>query len=121
MSQAIRFDRSSAVTGPVAVDLPEPPGSWVLSESPALSSAGQPIQTSAILTCWSQLLTEPPVKGGSAGFGPLGACLAPQNLHVAITYQPADRYWPLQWTETALYSSPRCSPPPASGAPGDRG
>jgi ABC-type transport system involved in multi-copper enzyme maturation permease subunit len=104
MSQAIRFDRSSAVTGPVAIDLPAPAGSWVLSESPALSSAGQPIQTSAILTCWSRLLTEPPVKGGTEDFGSLGACLAPQNLHVAITYQPADRYWPLQWIETALYA-----------------
>ena len=102
MSQAFRFDRSDAVTGPVRIDLPTPPGSWVLSETPALNSAGQQIPTSEILDCWSQLLG-PAAKGSPNGFGPLGACLAPKDLHVDITYQPADHYWPLQWIETALY------------------
>jgi ABC-type transport system involved in multi-copper enzyme maturation permease subunit len=103
MSQAVRFNRSEADTGPVGIDLPAPTGSWVQSETPALNSAGQPIQTRAILTCWSQMAGGSSGKGGSPGFGSLGACLAPQNLHVDITYQPADRYWPLQWIETALY------------------
>lgn len=106
MSQAIRFDRSSDVTGPVAIDLPAPSGSWMLSATPALDSAGSTIPTSQILPCWSRLLTgAEQVKGGSQGFGPLGACLAPQNLHVEITYQPAERYWQLQWIETALYAA----------------
>lgn len=106
MSQSIRFDRAQEATGPVKIDLPAPPGSWNLSESPALNSSGQPIQTSAVLKCWSQLVGQGPVtaKGGNPGFGSLGACLAPLNLHVDITYQPAGRYWPLQWIETALYA-----------------
>jgi hypothetical protein len=36
---------------------------------------------------------------------PLGACLAPDDLHVEITYQPASSYWPLQWIETAFYAA----------------
>ncbi|HZP54087.1 ABC transporter permease subunit [Actinocrinis sp.] len=107
MSQAARFDRSPQDTGPVAIDLPTPAGAWNLGETPALNSAGRPIQTSEVLTCWSQLLSKGPVvvKGGPpAGFGSLGACLAPLNLHVNISYLPANRYWPLQWIETALYT-----------------
>ena len=103
MSQAIRFDRSSSATGPVTIDLPAPPGSWVLSQTPALDGAGRPIQTSEILACWSHQLAGPAGKGGSSGFGPLGTCLAPQDLRVEITYLPRGRYWPLQWIETALY------------------
>lgn len=105
MSRALRFDRAQAVTGPVTIGLPAPSGSWVLSETSALDGSGRPIQTGQILTCWSRLLTGPGGKGGASGFGPLGDCLAPQNLHVEITYQPADRYWPLQWIETALYTA----------------
>ncbi|HEV3173394.1 MAG TPA: ABC transporter permease subunit [Actinocrinis sp.] len=106
MSQAERFDRSEAVTGPVTIDLPAPPGAWALSQTPALNSAGQPIQTSEILNCWSQMLAQgpPAFKGASSGFGSLGTCLAPLDLHVDITYQPAGRYWPLQWLETAVYA-----------------
>ena len=104
MSHAIRFDRSSADTGPVTIDLPAPPGAWPRSESPALSSSGQPIPTSEILGCWTQSFGTVGVgKAGSPGFGPLGACLAPSNLHIELTYQPATRYWQLQWIETALY------------------
>ncbi|MBS2962065.1 ABC transporter permease subunit [Actinocrinis puniceicyclus] len=105
MSQAMRFDRSVAVTGPVTIDLPAPPGSWIQSETPALTSAGRPLQTGEILSCWNQAFGQAGASGkaGSPGFGPLGACLAPQNLHVDVTYQPANSYWPLQWSETALY------------------
>ena len=30
-------------------------------------------------------------------------CLASHGIREAITYQPASRYWPFQWTETAIY------------------
>jgi len=30
-------------------------------------------------------------------------CLTSQGIREAITYQPARRYWPFQWTETAIY------------------
>ena len=30
-------------------------------------------------------------------------CLGRHGIREAITYQPASRYWPFQWTETAIY------------------
>jgi hypothetical protein len=30
-------------------------------------------------------------------------CLGSHGVKVAITYQPASHYWPLQWTETGIY------------------
>jgi hypothetical protein len=107
MSQAIRFDRSAAETDPVHIDLPGPAGAWILSESPALDRTGTVIPTSQVITCWSRILGQgaPAGKGQSPGFGPLGACLAPQDLHVDVTYQAASRFWPMQWIETAVYTA----------------
>jgi hypothetical protein len=107
MTLAERFDRSESVTGPVDIDLPGPTGAWILSETPALNSDGRPAPTSEIITCWSQMSSQGASvdKSGSPNFGPLGDCLAPLNLHVDISYQPAGRYWSLQWIETALYTA----------------
>jgi hypothetical protein len=103
MSQAIRVD----LTDPLTVDLPAPAGAWILSQSPALYSSGQPVYPSEISACVQQFLDQSTsaVKGEVSGFGALGACLAPKDLHIDLTYQPADRYWPLQWIETALYTA----------------
>jgi hypothetical protein len=30
-------------------------------------------------------------------------CLASHGIREAFSYQPASRYWALQWTETAIY------------------
>jgi hypothetical protein len=30
-------------------------------------------------------------------------CLASHGVRIAVTYQPASRYWPFQWTETGIY------------------
>ena len=38
-----------------------------------------------------------------AGPSAFDGCLASQGIREAITYQPASRYWPFQWTETAIY------------------
>jgi hypothetical protein len=107
MTSAERFDRSESVTGPVDIDLPAPAGAWILSETPALNNDGRPAPTSEIIACWSQMSGQggSADKTGSPGFGSLGSCLAPLNLHVDISYQPAGHYWPLQWIETALYTA----------------
>lgn len=66
------------------------PGAWVLS-SGAVNEAGNPVST--IPAACMQLET-----------GDLGVdCLASHGIRVAVTYQPASRYWPFQWTETAIY------------------
>ena len=30
-------------------------------------------------------------------------CLTSHGVRVAVSYQPASRYWAFQWTETAIY------------------
>jgi len=105
MSQAIRFDRADPRTGLATVDLPAPGGAWVHSESAILNSAGQPVHDTLFANCFNATLNESASgKGGSTGEGAMGACIAPDNLHVDITYQPASHYWQLQWIETALYT-----------------
>jgi hypothetical protein len=71
-----------------------PPGSWVLSDQ-VVTPAGRPAAT------------EP----GTRACGPVQhsspqACLNyVKSLHLTetLTYQPASRYWPLQWCETGIY------------------
>jgi hypothetical protein len=74
------------VSAPVA----EPDG-WVYS-SQVLSASGQ-----------TSLGAEPRI---CASDGPWQSCLtAIGKLHLqqTVTYQPASRYWPLQWAETSLF------------------
>jgi hypothetical protein len=74
----------------IAVSLPGQPGAWILSSGP-VNAAGQPVSTTPAACTDRSVLT------GFAG------CLASQGVREAITYQPASRYWPFQWTETAIY------------------
>jgi hypothetical protein len=69
------------------------PEAWLLS-SGAVNAAGHPV--SAVPACT-------PLVVSSAG-GPAGVnCLASHGVRIAVTYQPASRYWPFQWTETGIY------------------
>ncbi len=72
--------------------LPSQPGAWILS-SGAVNAAGQPVGTSPA-ACKSGALA------GSPAWTP---CLASHGIRIAVSYQPTRRYWPLQWTETAIY------------------
>jgi hypothetical protein len=71
--------------------LPSQPGAWILS-SGAVNAAGQPVSTSA--ACKSYALNASPAWS---------QCLTSHGIRIAVTYQPTSRYWPLQWTETAIY------------------
>jgi ABC-type transport system involved in multi-copper enzyme maturation permease subunit len=105
MSQVARIDRSGTA-GALTVDMSGPAGAWIQNETAVLTSAGVPVADSEIASCFDQFTGGAAGKGkGPSGFGTFGACLAPDNLHVDITYQPASHYWPLQWLETALYAA----------------
>jgi hypothetical protein len=72
--------------------VPGQPGAWLLSSGP-VNSAGQPVST-------------PPAAcatGRGANLIPLPGCLARLGDREAISYQPASRFWALQWVETAIY------------------
>ncbi len=73
--------------------LPGQPGAWILS-SGAVNAAGHPVST-APSACTQAVVS---------GAGPSGLdCLASHGIRIAVTYQPASRYWAFQWTETAIY------------------
>jgi hypothetical protein len=66
------------------------PGAWVLSEQ-TLRPDGQPFSAPAYGSC---LAKDP---------RPCTAWLAGMHLRQLATYQPASRFWPLQWRETGIY------------------
>ena len=76
-----------------ATVVPGQPGAWILS-SGAVNAAGQPVSTLPA-AC----------QAASDGL----KALRIQGLHgkpghrEAITYEPASRYWPLQWIETGIF------------------
>jgi hypothetical protein len=66
------------------------PGAWVLS-SGAVNAAGNPVST--VPAACTQAVA------GDSGLD----CLTSHGIRVAVTYQPASRYWTFEWTETAIY------------------
>jgi hypothetical protein len=78
-----------------ATTVPGQPEAWILS-SGAINAAGQPVST----------IPAPCLGPPSAGKGAspnAGACMASRGIREAITYQPANRYWPFQWIETGIF------------------
>jgi hypothetical protein len=112
-------DFSPAQTGPggntftlSAVTLPGQPGAWLLSSGP-VDAAGRPVSATP-LACASiantggvNTSTSQASQGGSGApaTGPAAflACLGSHGIREAITYQPANRYWPFQLAETGIY------------------
>jgi hypothetical protein len=76
----------------VVTSLPGQFGAWILSSGP-VNAAGQPVSTTPA-ACTAASIEESPDFDG---------CLTSQGIREAVTYQPASRYWPFQWTETGLY------------------
>jgi hypothetical protein len=75
--------------------LPGQPGDWIRS-SGAADAAGHPVSTVVPSAC------SPAASSGGPGPA-LAKCLASRGIRIAVAYQPASRYWPLQWTETGIY------------------
>ncbi len=69
-----------------------PPGAWLLSNT-TVTPAGHVFHGPATAACTSPS-------------SPQQACnswLASKHLRTVVTYQPASRFWPLQWTEAGIY------------------
>ncbi len=75
-----------------ATVVPGQPGAWLLS-SEAINGAGQPVSTLPA-ACQGPPSLKPPDPG---------QCMENRGFREAITYQPASRYWPFQWIETAIF------------------
>jgi hypothetical protein len=93
----VHLHRTVTNANPTAVtftvqQLSSQPGAWILSTT-AVNASGQPV--TAIPAACGQ-----PAVALSPDFP---ACLTSHGMRIAVTYQPASRYWALQWTETAIY------------------
>ncbi|MBO0830685.1 MAG: ABC transporter permease subunit [Actinobacteria bacterium] len=94
----VNFNTNAIAGRRPAIQLTEPfdkPGAWVLSN--------------AIITPSGAQITVPPqacdVTPGS-GLASVAECkrvLASMHLRHSVSYQPASRFWPLQWIETGVY------------------
>jgi hypothetical protein len=76
-----------------ATVVPGQPGAWILS-SEAVNAAGQPT-SNLPAACQAATMGLKPSSPSQ--------CLESRGFREAITYEPASRYWPLQWIETAIF------------------
>jgi hypothetical protein len=75
--------------------LPGQPEAWIRS-SGAADAVGHPVGTVVPSACSAAAI--------SGGPGPaLASCLTSRGIRIAVTYQPASRYWLFQLTETGIY------------------
>ncbi len=79
--------------GLTATVVPGRPGAWILS-SGAINAAGQPV-SSLPAACQAAFSGTKPTSPGP--------CMESRGIREAITYEPASRYWPLQWIETGIF------------------
>jgi hypothetical protein len=85
---AVLGGRMSVQTAP-----PDLPGAWVLSTQ-LTTPAGRPASTvPATQACGSN----------TSSSQTCNAYIESLHLRQTVTYQPASRYWPLQWYETGIY------------------
>jgi hypothetical protein len=85
---------------------PADPGDWVLSNR-TLDPSGNAVTS---MPAWFAQCVPPPSTDGTAGNGAakadLQACftrLAAEGYRQQIVYQPASRFWSLQWAETGVF------------------
>jgi hypothetical protein len=76
-----------------ATVVPGRPGAWLIS-SGAINAAGQPV-SSLPGACQAAFSGTKPTSPGP--------CMERRGIREAITYDPASRYWPLQWIETGIF------------------
>ena len=76
-----------------ATVVPGQPGAWVVS-SGAVNAAGQPV-SALPAACQAAI-------AGSSPTSP-SLCMENRGIREAVNYQPASRYWPLQWIETGIF------------------
>ena len=76
-----------------ATVVPGQPGAWLIS-SGAINAAGQPVSN---LPAACQAAFSGPKPSSP------GPCMESRGFRAAITYEPASRYWPLQWIETGSF------------------
>ena len=100
---------TNAGTGLSTIQLAGPfskPGAWVLSDT-VITRSGAPAPDVVMTPAGPVLTPLPKACLPTPGFGINGAAcrnsLQALNLRQSVSYQPASRFWPLQWIETGIY------------------
>jgi ABC-type transport system involved in multi-copper enzyme maturation permease subunit len=84
--------------GPIEIVDYTVPGALMLTSTTNLRDAsGAEVKSTDVQDCLNQTTL------GDGGPDKLEQCLTSHHLHIDITYQPANRYWPFQWIELSGY------------------
>ena len=82
------------------------PGAWVLSDT-VITPSGAQSPDVVVTPAGPELTVLPKACLPTPGFGINGAecssALSALHLRQSVSYQPASRFWPLQWIETGIY------------------
>ena len=65
------------------------------------AEAGEEVHPDDIRDCLSIPSQSRTPREPGSGPDALQSCLMQRDYHLAVSYQPADRYWPFQWLETS--------------------
>ncbi len=95
-AQANVFPTGSSSIALTATQIPGQHGAWITS-SGAVNAAGQPAVAPA--ACQSAI----PHNVNPSGTSAWASCLASHGIRAAASYQPVNRFWPLQLAETGLF------------------
>jgi hypothetical protein len=105
LSEKLATGAHGVVTSVPGAGAAPPPhlGDWVLSSN-VLSASGQPFNQAKIACS----VFVSPGESGSSAHSAVTACLAraraySTGLRDVVTFQPANRYWPFQWHELAIF------------------
>ncbi|MEU8797172.1 ABC transporter permease [Spirillospora sp. NPDC048819] len=88
------------------VEVEAEPGAWTLSND-TLDASGRVVANMPLSQFGGACAPPPPGPGGEPPPGPAQACfdkIAQLGYKQKVTYQPADRFWPLQWAETGVFA-----------------
>lgn len=82
------------------------PGTWQISAQ-TVDKAGHVVSNGIGIDFNRIVGVCPSLAGGSAGVAPSASntqtCIRDAGIHVVATFQPADRYWPFQGVEAAIF------------------
>jgi ABC-2 family transporter len=98
----ISFNGEDPTKTGVKLTLRSEPGAWVLAND-TVDPAGQTLRT---LPSWFSTCLPQPGVSRADGESDIGTCLtrlSDAGYQQHQIYQPADRFWPMQWAETGLF------------------
>ena len=87
------------MTTPANSGLQIPAGAWIFNIA-LVDRQGHPLPDDALQACENLLSSVPPTNAEQAQYD---HCITEHGFQYKATYQPADRFWPLQGIESSIY------------------